>query len=123
MPRRSDVDIKPIRSVRDHKKALKEIEALMTARKGTSEGDRLEILSTLVEDWERRHQPILPPDPLEAIRFRMEQQGLTAADLAPLMGGANRVSEVLHRKRALTIHMIRNLRDALHIPAEVLVGR
>ena len=117
------MDIKPIRSVRDHKKALKEIESLMMARKGTPEGDRLEILSTLVDDWERRHQPILPPDPLDAIRFRMEQQGLTAADLAPLMGGANRVSEVLHRKRALTITMIRNLREALHIPAEVLVGR
>jgi len=116
------MDIKPIRTARDHKLALKEIEALMTARKGTPEGDRLEILSTLVEDWERRHHPILPPDPIEAIRFRMEQQGLTAADLAPILGGANRVSEVLHRKRSLTITMIRNLQRTLHIPSEVLVG-
>ena len=116
------MDIKPIRNARDHKQAMKEIEALMTARKGTSEGDWLDVLSTLVEDWERRHQPILPPDPIEAIRFRMEQQGLTAADLAPLLGGASRVSEILHRKRSLTITMIRNLHRTLHIPAEVLVG-
>jgi HTH-type transcriptional regulator/antitoxin HigA len=116
------MDIKPVRNARDHKLALKEIEGLMSARRGTPEGDRLEILSTLVEDWERRHQPILPPDPIEAIRFRMEQQGLTASDLAPLLGGANRVSEVLHRKRALTITMIRNLQRALHIPTDVLVG-
>jgi HTH-type transcriptional regulator/antitoxin HigA len=116
------MDIKPIRNARDHKLALKEIEALMTARKGTPEGDRLDVLSTLAEDWERRHQPILPPDPIEAIRFRMEQQGLTAADLAPILGGANRVSEILHRKRALTITMIRNLQRALHIPSDVLVG-
>lgn len=116
------MDIKPIRTSRDHKKAIKEIESLMMARKGTSEGDRLEILSTLVDDWERRNQPILPPDPIEAIRFRMEQQGLTAADLAPLLGGANRVSEVLRRRRALTVTMIRNLHRGLRIPSDVLVG-
>ncbi|MBK8804710.1 MAG: transcriptional regulator [Fibrobacteres bacterium] len=116
------MDIKPIHTSRDHKQALKEIESLMMARKGTPEGDRLEVLSTLVEDWERRHQQILPPDPVEAIRFRMEQQGLTANDLAPLLGGANRVSEVLHRKRALTITMIRNLHRVLQIPSDVLVG-
>ena len=94
----------------------------MMARKGTPEGDRLEILSALVDDWERRSQPILPPDPIEAIRFRMEQQGLTAADLAPLLGGANRVSEVLRRRRALTVTMIRNLHRGLRIPSDVLVG-
>jgi len=116
------MDIKPIRNARDHKKALQEIEALMRARKGTPEGDRLEVLSTLAEDWERRHQPILPPDPIEAIRFRMEQLGLTATDLAPILGGANRVSEVLHRKRALTVTMIRNLHSTLRIPSDVLVG-
>jgi len=116
------MEIKPIHSAKDHKLALKEIETLMTARKGSPEGDRLEILSTLVEDWERRHHDILPPDPVEAIRFRMEQQGLSAGDLAPLFGGTNRVSEVLGRKRALTIKMIRNIHRELHIPTEVLVG-
>lgn len=116
------MDIKPIRTSRDHKKALKEIESLMMARKGSSEGDRLEVLSTLAEDWERRNQPIDSPDPIEAIRFRMEQQGLTAADLAPILGGSNRVSEVLHRKRALTVTMIRNLHRTLKIPSDVLVG-
>ncbi|HNY29652.1 MAG TPA: hypothetical protein PKO15_02080 [Fibrobacteria bacterium] len=116
------MDIKPIRTARDHKKALVEIESLMMSRKGSPEGDRLEILSTLVEDWERRHHPILPPDPIEAIRFRMEQQGLTPSDLAQILGGRNRVSEVLGRKRALTITMIRNLHRTLRIPSDVLVG-
>jgi HTH-type transcriptional regulator/antitoxin HigA len=116
------VEIKPIRNAKDHKAALKEIEGLMGARKGSAQGDRLEVLATLVEDWERRHHPVLPPDPVEAIRFRMEQQGLSAGDLAKLMGGANRVSEVLRGKRALTVSMIRNLNRELHIPAEVLIG-
>jgi HTH-type transcriptional regulator/antitoxin HigA len=116
------MEIKPIHSAKDHKLALKEIEGLMTARKGSAEGDRLEILSTLVEDWERRHHEILPPDAIDAIRFRMEQQGLSAGDIAPLFGGANRVSEVLRRKRSLTITMIRNIHRELRIPTEVLVG-
>ncbi len=116
------MEIKPIRTAKDHQQALESIEGLMNARDGTPEGDRLEILSTLVEDWERRHHPILPPDPLEAIRFRMDQQGLSASDMAPLLGGANRVSEVLGGKRSLTIGMIRNLTRELHIPAEILVG-
>ena len=116
------MDIKPIHSAKDHKAALLEIEGLMTARKGTPEGDRLEVLSTLVEDWERRHHPVIPPDPVEAIRFRMEQRGLTASDLAAILGGANRVSEVLRHKRGLTVTMIRNLHRELGIPAEILVG-
>ena len=116
------MEIKPIHSAKDHKEALVAIEGLMKARKGSKEGDRLSILSTLVEDWERRNHEILPPDPIAAIRFRMEQQGLSARDLAPLFGGANRISEVLGGKRGLTISMIRNLHRELHIPAEVLVG-
>lgn len=94
----------------------------MGAHRGSPEENFLEVLTTLVEEWERRHHPVLPPDPVEAIRFRMEQQGLSAGDLAPLLGGSNRVSEVLGRKRALTVTMIRNLHRALGIPAEVLVG-
>jgi HTH-type transcriptional regulator/antitoxin HigA len=116
------MEIRPIHNTRDHRKALREIESLMTARRGTPEGDRLEILSTLVEDWERRNHPILPPDPVEAILFRMEQMGWSQAELAPLLGGRNRVSEILHRKRNLTVMMIRTLHREMGIPADVLVG-
>lgn len=116
------MDIQPIHTERDHRRTLKEIESLMRSKRGTPEGDRLEILSTLVEDWERRHQPVLPPDPVEAILFRMEQMGWSHAELAPLLGGRNRVSEILHRKRNLTVTMIRALHREMGIPAEVLVG-
>jgi HTH-type transcriptional regulator / antitoxin HigA len=116
------MEIHPIHNARDHKRALREIETLMSARRGTPEGDRLEILSTLVEAWERRHQPILPPDPVDAILFSMEKRGWTLAELAPLLGGRNRVSEILHRKRNLTVAMIRTLHRELGIPAEILVG-
>lgn len=116
------MDIHPICTAKDHRAALKEIEGLMNASKGSPEGDRLEILTTLVEDWENRHLEILPPDPLEAIRFRMEQMGLSASDIAPMVGGANRVSEILHGKRGLTLAMVRNLHKGLRIPTDVLVG-
>ncbi len=116
------MDIKPIRTKADHRVALREIESLMTARAGTPEGDRLDVLVTLVEAWERKHYPMELPDPIEAIRFRMEQLGLGPKDLVPMIGQPNRVYEVLSGKRALTLQMIRRLHDDLGIPAESLIG-
>ena len=115
--------IKPIKSKADYRAALKEIEGLMSANPRTPEGDRLDVLVTLVEAWERKHQPMDPPDPIEAIRFRMEQSGLTPKDLVPMIGRLNRVYEVLSRKRALTLEMIRRLHAELGIPAESLIAR
>jgi HTH-type transcriptional regulator / antitoxin HigA len=116
------MDIRPIRTKADYRKALKEIERLMSAAPRTSEGDRLDVLVTLVEAWERKHKPMTPPDPIEAIRFRMEQSGLTPKDLVPMIGRLNRVYEVLARKRPLTLEMIRRLNEGLGIPAESLIG-
>lgn len=115
-------DIFPIRNKKDYQAALKNIESLMDAKPHTVEGDTLEILSVLVADYERRKFPIDPPNPIDAIRFRMEQQGYSLADLAPLLGGRNRVSEVLGGKRRLTVEMIRRLSAGLGIPAQVLIG-
>ena len=117
------MNIKPIRTKADHRAALKEIEALMAARAGTPEGERLDVLVTLVEAWERKHVPMELPDPVEAIKFRMEQSGLTPKDLVPMIGRINRVYEVLNRKRALTLPMIRRLHEDLGIAAESLLGR
>ena len=114
------MDIKPIRNNKDLKSTLKRIDTIIDAEKGTRDYDELEILSTLVEAYENVHFPIDPPDPVEAIKFRMEQQGLKNVDVAPLMGGKNRVSEVLLRKRPLTLRMIRNLHNTLRIPYESL---
>jgi HTH-type transcriptional regulator/antitoxin HigA len=111
-----------IRPKADYHASLKEIEALMTAGPRTPEGDRLDVLVTLVEAWERKHEPMDPPDPIEAIRFRMEQSGLTPKDLVLLIGRLNRVYEVLTRKRPLTLEMIRRLHQKLGIPAESLIG-
>lgn len=118
------MDIHPIHTQVDYKAALKEISALMESDPdlGTPEGDRLDILTTLVQAWEARHCPIGPPDPVEAIKFRMEQSGLTVKDLEPLIGKSNRVYEVLNRKRPLTLAMIRRLHQGLGIPAEVLIA-
>ncbi len=116
------MDIKPIRTEKEHRAALKEIERLWSARPGSPEHDRLEVLGTLVEDYEDRHQPIYPPDPVEAIRFRMEQLGLDRAALEPSIGSRARVSEVLSRKRGLTLAMIRRLHKQLGIPADVLLA-
>ena len=99
------VTVFPVRTARDHRRALREIEGLMDARRGTPEGDRLDVLATLVEAWEAIKHPMPPPDPVEAIRFHMEQNGLAAADLAPFIGGRNRVYEILGRKRPLTLRM------------------
>jgi HTH-type transcriptional regulator / antitoxin HigA len=115
------VDIKPIRSEADHEAALAEIERLWGAPAGTPEGDRLDVLATLVDAYESEHYPIDPPDPIAAIEFRMEQQGLTRRDLEPMLGSRARVAEVLNRKRDLSIGMIRRLHAQLGVSAEVLI--
>ena len=114
--------IRPIRNESDHEAALKEVERLWGARSGTADGDRLDILATLIDVWEAEHYPVSPPDPIEAIGFRMEQQGLSRKDLEGIIGGRARISEVLDRKRGLSIAMIRRLHEKLGIPAEVLIG-
>ena len=114
-------ELKPIRSDADYKKALAEVEQLWGARNGTAKGDRLDVLATLIEAWEVAHYPMDPPDPIEAIKFRMEQQGLTRKDLEGIIGSRARIAEVLDRKRGLSIAMIRRLNAELHIPAEVLI--
>jgi HTH-type transcriptional regulator/antitoxin HigA len=115
------MDIAPIRTKRDHRRALGEIEALMDARPGTPEGDRLDVLATLVEAWEAKHYPMDFPDPVEAIRFHMESRGLEPKDLVPYIGSRNRVYEVLNRKRPLTLKMVWRLHAELGIPAEALI--
>lgn len=114
-------NLKPIRSKADYNKALKEFERLWGARSGTPNGDRLDVLGTLIDAYEATHYPMDLPDPIEAIQFRMEQQGLTRKDLEPLIGSRTRVAEVLNRKRNLSIAMIRRLHERLGIPAEVLI--
>jgi HTH-type transcriptional regulator/antitoxin HigA len=123
MQRGTNLDIRPIRNDRDHARALRQIERLWGARRGSPEAQKLEILVTLLDAYEAQHHRIDPPDPIEAIRFRMEQEGLTRADLEKLIGSRARVSEILNRRRPLTIGMIRRLRDALGISADVLIGR
>ena len=113
--------ISPIRNERDYRAAVKQIEALWSAKPGTPEHDRLEVLGTLVDVYESKRWPIDAPDPVEAIRFRMEQGGLTQADLAKVLGSRSRASEVLRRKRPLTIGMVWSLSRAWKIPAESLV--
>lgn len=115
------MDIKPIRTEQDYRAALDEIERLMNAQPETPDGDRLDILATLVEAWEAKHFPIEEPDPIEAIQHRMEALGMSRKDLESMIGGRNRVSEVLSRKRPLTINMIRRLSERMHIPAGVLI--
>lgn len=115
--------IAPIRNDADHKRALAEIDRLMDAEPGSPDGDRLEILSLLVENWEVRRFPIDPPDPVEAIKFVMEQTGRSRGDLAALIGSASRASEILRRRRPLTMEMVRRLNEAWGIPAELLIRR
>ena len=118
------MDIRPIHTDADYKATLREISSLMESDPavGTPEGDRLDILATLVQAYETKHFPISAPDPVEAIKFRMEQSGLSVKDLEPLIGKSNRVYEVLNRKRPLTLAMIRRLHQALGIPAEILIA-
>jgi HTH-type transcriptional regulator / antitoxin HigA len=117
------MEIRPIHTKADYKAALKAVSILVDAdpKRGTPEADRLEVLGTLVEAYEARHYPLELPDPIEAIKFRMEQQGLSAKDLKPMIGGLNRVYEVLGRKRPLSITMVRRLNTSLGISAECLI--
>ncbi|ABQ28079.1 helix-turn-helix domain-containing protein [Geotalea uraniireducens] len=115
------MEIKPIKNEVDYEATLKEIEFLFDAAPDTPEGDRLEVLTTLVEAYEERHYSIPMPDPIEAILYHMDSRGLTRRDLEPYIGSRARVSEVLNRKRPLTMEMIRNLHKGLGIPAEVLI--
>lgn len=118
------MDIRPIHTEADYKATLEEISALMESNpdRGTPDGDRLDILTTLVQAYEARHMPITAPDPVEAIKFRMEQSGLSVKELEPIIGKSNRVYEVLNRKRPLTLAMIRRLHKGLGIPADVLIA-
>ncbi len=115
------MNIKPIKTKKDHAQALKRVEALMTARANTPEGDELDILVTLVEAYEAKHYAIDAPDPIAAIQHRMEALGMERKDLEPLLGSKSRVSEVLNRKRKLTMEMVRNLHENMQIPAEALI--
>ena len=114
-------EIKPIRSEADYESALVEIERLWGARSGTPDGDRLDVLAILIDAYEGDHHPIDPPDPIEAIKFRTEQQGLTRKDLEGILGSRARIAEVLNRRRGLSINMIRRLHERLGISVEVLI--
>ena len=116
------MDIKPIRTDADYREALKQIESLMMAAPDTAEGERLDVMVTLVEAYESKHHALELPDPIEAIKFEMERKGLSIKDLEPMIGKSNRVYEVLNRKRALTLPMIRRLNHSLGIPAESLIN-
>jgi len=115
------MQIKPIKTKADHRAALKEVERLMGAKPGTPAGDRLEVLTTLVERYESQHEPIEPPNPVDALLYYMESRGLSRRDLEPYLGSRARVAEVLNRRRTLTIEMIRKLHSGLGISAEVLI--
>jgi len=115
------MNIKPVNTEADYRAALKDIELLMMAKAGSSEGDRLDELTTLIEAYEAKHYPIDMPDPIEAIKFEMEQQELSIKDLEPMIGRRSRVYEVLAHKRGLSLNMIRNLNQGLGIPAEILI--
>ena len=117
------MNIKPIRNEKDYELALKRVESLMDAEFGTEDFDELEVLTTLIESYEAKHYTIDTPDPIEAIKFRMEQEGLRQKDLVKIFGNKVRVSEVLNKKIRLTLDMIRNINHDLHIPLESLLNR
>jgi HTH-type transcriptional regulator/antitoxin HigA len=114
-------DVKPIRSEADYEVALAEVARLWGAKSRTPRGDRLDVLATLIDSYESEHYPIDPPDPIEAIKFRMEQQNLTRKDLEGILGTRTRVAEVLNRRRGLSINMIRRLHESLGISTDVLI--
>lgn len=114
-------ELKPIRTELDYERAMSELARLWGAPTGTAAGDTLDVLATLIDAYESAHVPFDPPDPIDAILFRMEQQGLSRKDLEPIIGSRTRIAEVLGRKRGLSIAMIRRLHDSLGIPAEVLI--
>jgi HTH-type transcriptional regulator/antitoxin HigA len=115
------MNLKPIRTRKDYQQALGRLEVIFDAKKGTDEGDELEILGILIEQYENEHFPIDLPDPIEAIKFRMEQMGYTQTDLARVVGLKSRASEILNRKRKLSLDMIRQLHEKLNIPTDVLI--
>ena len=114
-------EMKPIRSESDYEAAIEELSSLWGAPLGTLKGDRLDILATLIDAYETKYHSIDPPDPVEAIKFRMEQQGLTRKDLEPIIGTRTRIAEILNRKRSLSIAMIRKLHEHLGISADILI--
>lgn len=116
------MQVRPIKSEQDYSESIKRIEELWGAKKDSPEGDEFDLLCTLVESYEMKHYPIAPPDPIDAIKFRMEQMGMTKTDMAKYLGSQSRVSEVLGRKRQLTLKMIKSLYKGLKIPAEVLLA-
>lgn len=116
------MDIRPVKTEQDYKMALSRIEELWGAKKDSPESDELDLLATLVESYEMKHYPISPPDPVDAIKFRMEQMGMSNSDMVKYLGSQSRVSEVLNRKRRLTLGMIKSLYKGLKIPAEVLLA-
>ncbi len=115
------MNIKPIKTETDYREALKAVENLMDAKIDTPEGDSLDVLVTLIEAYEEKHHSILPPEPVEAIIHQMESQGLSRKDLIPFFGSRARVSEILNKKRSLSINMIRKLQKGLGISAEILI--
>ena len=115
------MDIKPIKTDTDYRAALNEIESLMMAGPDTPEGEKLDVMVTLIEAYEAKHFPMDLPDPVEVIKFEMERKGLTVKDLEPMIGKSNRVYEILNHKRSLTLKMIWNLHEGLGIPAESLI--
>jgi HTH-type transcriptional regulator / antitoxin HigA len=116
------MEIRPIKTEQDYNDSIKRIEELWGAKKDTPQGDELDLLVTLVESYEIKHYPIAPPDPVDAIKFRMEQMDMTKADMVKYLGSQSRVSEVLNRKRKLTLSMVKSLYKGLRIPAEILLA-
>lgn len=116
------MEIRPIKTEQDYNAAINRIEELWGAKKDTLDGDELDLLATLVESYEMKHYPIAPPEPIDAIKFRMEQMGLTNSDMVKYLGSQSRVSEILNKKRKLTLGMIKSLYKGLNIPAEILLS-
>ena len=116
------MEIRPIKTEQDYTNSIKRIEDLWGAKMNSPEGDELDLLCTLVESYEMKHFPIAPPDPIDAIKFRMEQSGMTKSDLATHLGSLSRVSEILNRKRKLSLQMIKSIYTGMKIPAEVLLA-
>ncbi len=116
------MEIKPIKKEQDYNMSIKRIEELWGAKRDTPEGDELDLLCTLVESYEMKHYPIAPPDPIDAIKFRMEQMEMTKADMVQYLGSQSRVSEILNGKRRLTLKMVKSLFKGLKIPAEILLS-
>ena len=116
------MNIKPIKTTKDYKSALNRMEVIFDSPKGTSKSDEADILAVLIDEYEKKYYPIEAPDPIEAIKIRMEEMQLKQADLADVIGGKNRVSEILNRKRKLTVEMIRQLASKLNLSADILIG-